>query len=106
MPSEKRERSKDFRFIFANAFNVKFSDNDVALTLANQHVFGGEKDTTYVDEAVLMMTPKTAKLLARILNNIVSELESQIGPIALAPETDRELERIVLDPKKMAEVGD
>jgi hypothetical protein len=69
------ERSPDFRFIYANRFGLKLSDNDIGLLLTNEQVIS--------HEAYVVMTPRALKILSAVLADAVHNLERQIGEIKL-----------------------
>jgi len=89
------ERSRDFRFIYANGFGLKLSDNDIGLLLSNEQYVGTEPVTSY--EGYVIMTPRALKILATILGDAVLNLEKQIGEIAVPPETLAAIKAVPFD---------
>jgi hypothetical protein len=89
----KRIVSKDHRFIYTNAFRIKISDNDIAITVSNQHAFGDEDigQLTYSDEATLMMTPRSLKVLSIVLQNTIADFEKNFGEIKLPEGKEEQL---------------
>ena len=77
-----KNRSKDFRFVFINAFGARVGDNDLTLTLG-MHEGGDPKDM--LEEVAIVMTPKTLKIMLNDLGNVLNALESQIGEIPVPP---------------------
>ncbi len=75
--------SNDSRFVYANAVSVQAGDNDCLLR------FGLAVDPAnpgnMTEQVVVILTPRTAKLLQHALATTLAALESQIGPIPLPP---------------------
>lgn len=94
--SKKSERSSFFRLIFANAFRLRVGNNDVGITLAVE-TDGPDGEAYFVDEAQVLMTPASAKLLAHMLQNAIKVFERENGPILLAPGKLDELDRALAE---------
>ncbi len=77
-----KNRSKDFRYVFVNAFGVRLGDNDVTLTLG-MHEGGDPQDM--LEEVAVVMTPRTLKIILNNLNNALKAFESHIGEIPVPP---------------------
>ena len=77
-----KNRSKDFRYVFVNAFGVRLGDNDVTLTLGMTE--GGDPEDM-LEEVAVVMTPRTLKIILNNLGNAFKALESQIGEIPVPP---------------------
>jgi len=77
-----KNRSKDFRYVFVNAFGVRLGDNDVTLTLG-MHEGGDPKDM--LEEVAVVMTPRTLKIILNNLGNALKALESHAGEILVPP---------------------
>ena len=75
-----KNRSKDFRYVFANAFALRLGDNDVTLTLG-MHEGGDPEDM--LEEVAVVMTPRTLKVILNNLDNALKALESEIGEISV-----------------------
>ena len=73
-----KNRSKDFRYVYANSFGVRLGDNDLTLTFGMHE--GGEPEDM-MEEVALVMTPRTLKIMLNNLNNALQALESKIGEI-------------------------
>ena len=73
-----KNRSKDFRYVFANAFRVRFSDNDVTLTLGITEDHGGEG---MLDEVAVIMTPTTLKIFLNNMITVLQKVEADSGEI-------------------------
>ncbi len=78
-----KNRSKDFRYVFINAFGVRVGDNDVTLTLG-MHEGGDPQDM--LEEVAVVMTPRTLKIILNNLDNALKALESEIGEIPVPRE--------------------
>ena len=70
----KNERSKDFRYVYANGMKMQFGPIDVILT------FGIKEDLASSEEAIfeevgIVLTPVTAKLLAMSLTRTIEHVE-------------------------------
>ena len=78
-----KNRSKDFRYVFINAFGVRLGDNDVTLTLG-MHEGGDPQDM--LEEVAVVMTPRTLKIILNNLGNVLKALESQVGEIPVPSE--------------------
>jgi hypothetical protein len=80
-PKEKRPtQAKDFRIVFANAFTVRFGDNDALLKFA-MDFDSSDLDAPLVEEVGVVMTPRSVKLLAHALTESISAFEAALGPI-------------------------
>jgi len=90
------ERSHDFRFIYANGFGLKLSDNDIGLLLTNEQFVGTESIISY--EGYVIMTPRALKILATILGDAVINLENKIGEITIPPETLAAIKTVPVGP--------
>ncbi len=77
-----KNQSKDFRYVFVNAFAVRLGDNDVTLTLG-MNESGPPEDM--LEEVAVVMTPRTLKVMLNNLDNALKALESQIGEIPVPP---------------------
>jgi len=78
-----KRQSKDFRYVFANAFRVRIADNDITLTLGMHE--GGDPENMF-EEVAVVMTPKTLKIILNNLRLGLEALESQIGEIVVPAE--------------------
>jgi hypothetical protein len=86
MPDETpHQKTKDFRFVFANTFGLKMSDGDVTLMLGHEEQFSATDKTVY-EEVGVNMTHRAAKLLSVLLTEAVRDFEDANGPIPLAQE--------------------
>ena len=77
-----KNRSKDFRYVFINAYGLRFSDNDVTLTLG-MHEGGDPKDM--MEEVAVVMTPRTLKIIMNNIQNVITRFESDVGEIPVPP---------------------
>ena len=77
-----KNQSKDFRYVFVNAFGMRISDNDVTLTLG-MHEGGDPKDM--LEEVAVVMTPKTLKIIINNVQNVITQFESDVGEILIPP---------------------
>ena len=77
-----KNRSKDFRYVFVNAFGMRLGDNDVTLTFG-MHEGGDPKDM--LEEVAVIMTPRTLKIILNNLGNALKAFESKIGEIPVPP---------------------
>lgn len=77
-----KKRSKDFRYVFINAFGLRLGDNDVTLTLG-MHEGGDPEDM--LEEVAVVMTPRTLKIIVNNLDNALKAFESQLGEIQVPP---------------------
>jgi len=81
-PQDKKwTESKDHRIIYANIFQTRASDNDFALVL------GIDGDEAAVGQVTVMMTTRTAKVLAHSLSEFISRFEATKGPISMPEGT-------------------
>ena len=104
-----KNRSKDFRYIFANAFALRFSDNDVTLTLG-MHEGGDPEDM--LEEVAVVMTPRTMKIIVNNISNVIEQFETDVGEILipsakLPPSLDEMIKTgtaVLEKPKKAAAI--
>ncbi len=78
-----KNRSKDFRYVFVNAFGVRLGENDLTLTLG-MHEGGDPQDM--LEEVAVVMTPRTLKVILNNLNNALEAMESQLGEVPVPRE--------------------
>ncbi len=72
-----KNRSKNFRYVFANTFSIRLADNDITIS------FGIDEGTDTIDmmaEVAIIMTPKTARLLSEKFSDALKRLESDADP--------------------------
>ena len=79
-----KNRSKDFRYVFANAFSVRLSDNEVALTFGLNE--GDPEKVEIFEEVAVVMTPRTLKIVLNNLGNALTAMETQFGEVSVPPE--------------------
>jgi hypothetical protein len=73
--------SPQHRIIFTNQFEMKFGDNDVAIGFCVDVGRDGLNGSTR--EVTVLMTPRSAKMLAHALNTAIRALEAAQGPIVM-----------------------
>ena len=78
-----KTRSKDFRYVYANAFALRLGDNDVTLILGMSE--GGASEEI-LEEVAVVMTPRTLKIILNNLGNALKSFESHVGEIPVPPE--------------------
>ena len=77
-----KNRSKDFRYVFINAYGLRFSDNDVTLTLG---MLEGGDPKDMMEEVAVVMTPRTLKIIMNNIQNVIAQFESDVGEIPVPP---------------------
>jgi hypothetical protein len=87
--------SKDYRTFFVNSFGIRFSDNDVALLLSTD-TSDSLGDEVLLNEARVIMTPRTAKLLTVLLTSAITQYEKAEGTIHLGKEKEEEIAKLTL----------
>ena len=68
--------------MFVNAFKLRFSENDLTLTLGI-HEGGDPKDM--LQEVAVVMTPRTLKIMIGNTQNVLDQFEAEVGEIQVAP---------------------
>ncbi len=98
-------RSKEHRVVFTNMFTLSAGDNEVSMTCSveNQGAAVGPEQA-HLDEVTIVMTPRTLKIMSISLSNAISYLESRKGPIPLEPSKIEEINRLMEQAQKAAEV--
>lgn len=92
---EKNQKSKDFRYIYANGIVTQFGGNDVTL------IFGIKENQSALDNSMneevgVIMTPTTAKMLAISLTKLIEGFEKQSkSMIPVNPELSEALDQAV-----------
>ena len=79
----RENQSKDFRYVYANAFSVRLGDNDITLTACMLEP--GEPSQNILEEVAIVMTHKTLKIMVNNLGNALKEFESKVGEIPVPP---------------------
>ena len=83
-------RANDYKIIFVNAFRMRASQNDVALTMAID--MENEQGEPIIKEEIrAMITPRSAKVLMLLLQAVVADIEKKFGPIELPPGKAEEI---------------
>ncbi len=75
----RENQSKDFRYVYANAFSVRLGDNDVTLVVGMLEA--GEPSKDILEEVAIVMTPRTLKIMLNNLDNALKAFESKVGEI-------------------------
>jgi hypothetical protein len=91
-PDQKISRSPQWRVIFSNIIGIVFSD-EFALHL------GFDQDrahpgTDVLEEAIVVMSPRTAKFLSYTLSTAISHYEEVNGPITGLDETIKKADAV------------
>ena len=98
-----KNRSKDFRYVFVNAFGLRLGDNDVTLTLG-MHEGGDPEDM--LEEVGVIMTPRSLKIILNSLGNALKAYESQLGEISVPPgKLSSSFEEMIEAGKAVIEIG-
>lgn len=71
-------KAKDFRFIYANGMGVQFNGLEFMLAVGVKEDQSVE-NTTFLEEATIILSPSTAKLLGVIINKIIVSNEKITG---------------------------
>jgi hypothetical protein len=77
-------RSSNWRIIYTNIFGIGFGDNDVRL-MCGFDMDIGKPGAEVLEEATIVMTPRSAKMLSYTLDRILELHESTFGQIPLDP---------------------
>ena|ERR1700724_1707456 len=83
---------------YANAFNFRFSDNDMSIELGTTQNINGVEGVLSTHQ--LIMTLRSAKLLSMILSQTVSALEERFGEIKIDAEKMAALQAALADGSK------
>ena len=84
-------RSPSWRVIYTNAMGLAFGDNDVRIAFGfDQDI--GKPGQQVLEEAVVVMTPRQAKILSHSLNVIISNFEAANGPIPVPLEKIQQID--------------
>jgi hypothetical protein len=75
-------RSPLWRVIYGNSVNIQFGDNDVRIGIGLDQNPNMPGQST-LEEAAIILTPRTAKLLAHALGTIIANFEAANGPISI-----------------------
>jgi hypothetical protein len=78
-------KSNDWRVVYANTFGLVFGDNDVRITLALDQD-PQKPGTELLEQVAVMMTPRTAKILAHTLSFVIANYEVAHGVISMPQE--------------------
>ena len=79
--STRNERTHDFRYYAADAFSFAMNDNNIKIVLGLEEVPG-----KVIDQAGLVLSPKTLKLLSILTDRAVTALEKSGQEIVLDKE--------------------
>lgn len=82
-PTKKRVVSKDFRTVVVSAVSGGANDN-LAQVVLGIELMDPELQEDFIQEEVrLVMTPRTLKMFNRVLTNLVTAVESDLGEISI-----------------------
>lgn len=73
-------RSPYHRVIYTNSIGMRAGDNDFQIVFSIEH---GAGENVFLEEAVVAMSPRSAKLLWAMLGGAIESIETQTGPIDL-----------------------
>jgi hypothetical protein len=91
MANQSKNQSKEFRRVFANAFVIGFGDNDTGITFGFHQP--PEPAATMQEEVMVVMTPRTMKLLAANLGAMIKQWENIFGEIPVPTEKLQDFEK-------------
>lgn len=77
-PRTNNTRSKDFRYVYANAFGLGFGNNEVQL-IGGIQTNPGTPDPAMEEQVALIFTHTSAKQIAQMLNMLIADLEEANG---------------------------
>ena len=87
-------RSPHWRVIYTNGIGLGFGDNEVRLNIGfDQNPT--KPNTDVLEEAVVVMTHRAAKMLAYTLGAVISNFEAINGPITLPADRVRDIENAI-----------
>lgn len=92
-PQPETRPSAHYRILYANTFELRMGDNDVAIGLCTDVSPLGFEHGQHTREATVVMTPRAAKILARILTKAISEFEAQTGEIPIPESKVEQIEK-------------
>ena len=78
---------RDTNYLFTNIFTMTFGDNDVIIHFGVDDRGGGSGGggRRVFPQASLVMTPRSAKILAGTLTRVVAHFEEHNAPISIPP---------------------
>ena len=87
-------RSPNWRVIYTNGIGLGFGENEVRLNIGfDQNPT--KPNTDILEEAVVVMNHRAAKMLVYTLGAVISSFEALNGPIALPVEKLREIDNAI-----------
>ena len=72
---------RNSKIVFANAFAIRASDNDVAIDFSTEQNLNNTD--SFLSSCQVVVTPKSAKLLTLILSEAIKQLEEVMGQIVI-----------------------
>jgi hypothetical protein len=106
--SSKITQSPHWRIIYSNIIGIGFGDNDVRLNCGFDLNIS-KPGSDVVEEALLVMTPRTAKMLAYTLNAVVANFEALNGLIAVPADRLQKVDEAIraqsAENKKKQDIG-
>lgn len=92
-PSQKISRSSQWRVIFSNIIGIVVSDEfSLHLGFDQDRAHPG---TDVLEEAIVVMSPRTAKFLSYTLSAAISRYEEDNGPITGLDETIKKADAVL-----------
>ena len=82
-------------YVFANAFQLTFGDNDVTIQFGIERKGPNVPPGAQIPQINVIMTPRSTKILAHILMATIQRFEKDIGPIPVAPGQLESLTQLV-----------
>lgn len=83
----------DHRIVFTNSFSIRMGDNDITIECSTEQNVNGTDG--YLSSTQLVMTPKSAKVLALLLTKSLERMERELGPIPLDPERANKIAEMI-----------
>jgi hypothetical protein len=84
-------RSPSWRIIYTNILGIGFGDNDVRLMCGFDQDLGNPGQQV-IEEAIVVMTPRQAKMLSHSLNSVISNFEAANGPIPVPADKIKKID--------------
>jgi hypothetical protein len=78
-PSIRLSRSKEYRTIYSNTFRAKMGSTEIGVVFGYQTEIPGVGDNVIIDEAEIVMTTTTLKVLYLALRDFVEVIENAAG---------------------------
>ena len=88
---KRTDRAPDFRIIPADTFGLRLNDNLVQLSVSMDVNVQGTSERMVFEQAIIALSPRSAKVLALVMQKAITVFEERFGAISLPPGKEEQI---------------